>query len=51
MMEVGPIRVNENGTLREVSGWNEYSNVLFRTCSLLNTLMCGGDAADVPAKS
>lgn len=27
---MGPFRVNDDGSLREVSGWNEYSSVLFR---------------------
>ncbi|KAM0793260.1 hypothetical protein ACM66B_000722 [Microbotryomycetes sp. NB124-2] len=29
MIEIGPFRVNDDGTLREVSGWNEYASVLF----------------------
>lgn len=29
-MEIGPVRVNDDGTLREVAGaWNEYASVLF----------------------
>ncbi|KAK4058022.1 Cell death protease [Microbotryomycetes sp. JL221] len=28
-VEIGPFRVTTNGTLQEVSGWNEYASVLF----------------------
>lgn len=34
MIEVGPLRVDDDGSLREVSGWNEYSSVLFREFAL-----------------
>jgi len=37
MIEVGPLRVNDDGSLREVSGWNEYSSVLFREFALLRS--------------
>lgn len=31
LVEIGPLRVNPDGTLREVknTAWNEYANVLF----------------------
>ncbi|KAK4054916.1 Cell death protease [Microbotryomycetes sp. JL201] len=29
MIEIGPFRINQDGTLRAVSGWNEYASVLF----------------------
>jgi carboxypeptidase C (cathepsin A) len=33
LIEIGPIRINKDGTVREVEGsaWNEYASVLFGT--------------------